>query len=64
MLGLCGHSDFSTEHPNSPRAIECVQNIYKMYAKRHKHTQSFYVVQQLPMSTGLCQDATISTNMI
>ena len=60
ILGLCWSSDFSVGRLNSPYGIECVQNRDKMYANRHKHTQSFYMVCQLPRSTGLCPDARIS----
>ena len=61
---LCGHSVFSAGCSNSPCAIACVHNRYKIYINRHKHTQSFNVVRQLPTSTGLCPDVRFSTNLI
>ena len=64
MLRLCGRSDFSAKCLNSPYETECVQNRYKMYANKHNHTQSFYLVRQPSISTRLCPDARISINLV
>ena len=64
MLRLCGRSDFSAKRLNSPCENECVHNRYKMYANKHNHTQSFYLVRQPSISTRLCPDARISINLV